>query len=278
MTVITTVPVPVPANDVGDAGAPGTLIEFLARAVRDPSIDVHKLEAIYRMQREIINDDRRAQFHEAMNLVQAEMQPVVRDARNAEKGNKYATLEAVDAAIRPIYAKHGFALGFTETPNDQPELKITCIVTRRGHAEPYFLSALSDTVGPQGKPNKTSIQGTASSVTYLRRYLTCMIFNIALRDDNDGNSMREGIETGEVTGQNGVDILFALIADCARDPRATAANERAFLDAFGFPALTSIKQIPAREFPRLKNALIQKRAVLEARRAANTQAQNRSAA
>jgi len=251
------------ANDDGaivQPQAPSTLVAFLARAVHDPSVDVHKLEAIYRMQRELVADERRAAFHRAMNLVQSELQPVVRNALNSETRSKYATLEAVDAAVRPIYSKHGFALSFTEAPSDDPELKITCLVTRDGHTETYFLSALSDTVGPKGTPNKTNVQGVGSSVSYLRRYLTCLIFNIALaNEDNDGNRRKPANDTGEVLGQKAIDLLYQLIADVAYDPAAVAANERGFLDSFGFNDLRTIKDIPAREFARLKNALLDRK-------------------
>lgn len=259
-----------PAND--DDEAPGTLIEFLARAVRDPSIDVGKLEAIYRMQREIVADDRRARFHDAMNAVQGETQAVVRNAVNTETKSKYATLEAVDAAIRPIYTAHGFALSFTETPHDAPELKVTCHVTRRGHQETYFLSALPDTAGPKGTPNKTSVQGTGSSVSYLRRYLTCMIFNIALRDDNDGNRNRPNND-GELAGRNQADELYRLLAECSANGVADETSERTFLTKMNLGELRSIKDVPVGHFVRLKNALLTKRNILQQRaaRAANTQ-------
>lgn len=264
---------PIAANDdgaVAEPAAPGTLIEFLARAVRDPSIDVHKLEAIYRMQREIVADDRREQFHDAMNAVQGEMQAVVRNALNSETRNKFATMEAVDAVVRPIYAKHGFSLSFSEAANDQPEMKIECVIRRRGHEETHHLSALSDMTGPKGTPNKTNVQGVGSSVTYLRRYLTCMIFNVALRDDNDGNRARPSNDTGELNGHAAVGLLTKLIAECSADPHATAANERAFLNAFNFPNLHTIKEIPAGEFARLKNALLDKKNRLAQRAALRT--------
>lgn len=258
----------VAANDDGaivEPQAPSNLIAFLARAVHDPSVDVHKLEAIYRIitderreQREIRAAGLREEYHDEMSAVQAEMKAVVRNAFNAETRSKHATLEAVDDAIRPIYTKRGFSLSFSQADNDSPEIKIICVVRRRGHEETYFLSALSDTLGPKGTPNKTNVQGVGSSVSYLRRYLTCMIFNVALRDDNDGNR-RPANDTGEVLGQNAVDLLYQLIADVAYDPAATAVNERGFLDGFGFRDLATIKDIPAREFARLKNALLAKK-------------------
>lgn len=256
------------ANDDGaivEPQAPSTLIAFLARAVHDPSVDVGKLEAIYRMQREIVADERRAAFHRAMNAVQSEMQAVVRNAFNDQTRSKFATLEAVDAAIRPVYAKYGFSLSFTETPSDAAEMKITCIVSRDGHAETYFLSALSDTLGPKGMPNKTNVQGVGSTTTYLRRYLTCLVFNIALKnEDNDGNRQRPANEeTGELISRAQAVELRALMQE-TRILEAVVLAKKA-------PGLATIEALPAAKFHIVRNDLLSRKNVLAQRAAANTQ-------
>jgi len=198
-----------------------------------------------------------AAFNDAMSAAQSEMQAIVRATPNDQTRSKYAALEAIDAAIRPIYTRHGFSLTFTEVANDGPDLKIACIVRRAGHSETFYLSAAPDTVGPKGAPNKTAVQGVGSSVSYLRRYLTVMVFNIALKgEDQDGNRQRD---TGEVISRFQVEELYRLLADVAFDPTAIETNERGFLNSFGFSALASIKQIPAGEFPRLKAALLNKK-------------------
>jgi hypothetical protein len=262
---------PLPANDDGaiTEPVPGSLLNFVARAMADPAIDVNKLEMLLRMQREIVAEDARVQFHKAMNATQGEMQAVVRNAVNDQTRSKYATLEAVDAAIRPVYARHGFSLSFTETPNEGPELRIACTVRHSaGHVETYSLSALSDMVGPQGKPNKTQVQGVGSSVSYLRRYLTCMIFNVALRDDNDGNKPKPNSDTGELAGAAQSDELRRLLVE-------TNSDERKFLDHMNLRDVRSIKDVPAGHFTRLRNALLTKKDILAQRaaRAANAQTQ-----
>jgi hypothetical protein len=210
-------------------------------------------------------------FNVAMSAAQGEIRAVVKNAYNDQTKSKFATLEAVDEAIRPIYTQHGFRVSFTETPDDAPEMRITCIVARGAHVENYSLPALADMTGPKGAPNKTQVQGVGSTVSYLRRYLTCLVFNVATRDDNDGNRAKPNANAdGELIGQSAVDLIYQLISDVAFDPYATAANERGFLDSFNFPHLTSVKQIPAGDFARLKNALLDKKSRL-AQRAANSQ-------
>lgn len=239
------------------------LLKMVDQYMADPASNAEKLDRLIGIQRDIIADHRREEFHDAMNATQGEMQAVIRNAVNPESRNKYATLEAVDAAVRPIYAKHGFSLSFTETPNDAPEIRITCIVRRRGHEETYFLSALSDMTGPKGSPNKTQVQGVGSSVSYLRRYLTCMIFNVALRDDNDGVRMRGGAaeqKDGELASKAQAAELYALLGECSARPAAEA--ERHFLVKMGLDHLPSLKHVPAVDVARVRNALVSKRARL----------------
>lgn len=257
---------------------PQSLLNFVARALVDPAIDVTKLEMLLRMQREIVAEEARLQFSVSMNLAQGEIQAVARNAVNSETRSKYATLEAVDAAIRPVTAKHGFSLMFSQADNEGPEIRIECVVRHReGHAETFHLSALSDMTGPKGTPNKTQVQGVGSSVSYLRRYLTCMIFNVALRDDNDGNRAKQKVseETGELAGSAQTELLYRLLADCSADPKAIDANERTFLSRMGMGDFRTLKDVPVGHFVRLKNALLTKKNIM-AQRAARANAQTQT--
>lgn len=262
------------ANDDGaivEPQAPSNLIAFLARAVHDPSVDVHKLEAIYRIiaderreQRTILVDEARVRATDALNKVSAELKVILRNRYNDHTKSKFADLQAVDEVIRPIYTKHGFSISFDGVKHDgefwvRATLRHVTPGVPMDHVQTYELPAPPDLVGAKGAANKTEIQGICSATTYMRRYLKFMIFDAATGDDNDGNRQRAANDTGEVLGQKAVDLLYQLIADVAYDPLATATNERGFLDSFGFADLKTIKDIPAREFARLKNALLDKK-------------------
>jgi hypothetical protein len=169
-----------------------SLLNFVARAMTDPAINVDKLEVLLRMQREIVAGDARLQFNRAMSKAQSEMQPVMRDARNEQTNSRYARLETIDAALRPVYTANGFCLSFDSVPVEGPNIRIVCEVSHTaGHAKSFHLEAGLDTAGLQGKANKTPLHGLGSSVSYLRRYLTCMIFHVVLaNEDQDGNRAR----------------------------------------------------------------------------------------
>jgi hypothetical protein len=257
---------------------PGSLLNFVAAAMKDPDINVDKLQMLLSMQREIVADDAKLQFNRAMSKAQGEMQPVVRDAKNDQTNSKYARLETIDAAIRPIYTRYGFCLEFNSEAIEGPNERIVCEVSHSaGHSKRYQLEAAPDTAGPQGKANKTPLHGLGSTVSYLRRYLTCMIFNIALaNEDNDGN--RRQRDDGEVNSRRQVDELYALLAACSADPKAVAANERAFLTKMGLGDLRSMADARVGDFARLKNALLTKRGIMAQRAAQNANAKAGEAA
>lgn len=228
----------------------GSLLNFVARAMSDPSINVDKLQMLLTMQREIVADDARLQFNRAMSAAQAEMQPVVRDASNDQTRSKYARLETIDAAVRSIYTGHGFCLEYNSEAIEGPNERIVCEVSHTaGHTKRFQLEAAPDMAGPQGKANKTALHGLGSTVSYLRRYLLCMAFNIVLtNDDNDGQRQRPA-DTGRLA-EGQLQELWDLMHD-------TETSEGKFLAAM-CPGLRTVAQAPAGDFLRLKNALLAK--------------------
>lgn len=169
-----------------------TFVEVISKAASDPTVDVNKMERLLDMQERLMRAQSEAAFNEAMNRCQRELPAVTRSAENKHTKSKYAKLEAIDDAVRPTYTGHGFSLSFSSQQVDEKTVKVTCRCSHvGGHSRDYELSGQLDTSGAQGTSNKTSIQGLGSTVSYLRRYLTCMIFNVILTDeDRDGNAMK----------------------------------------------------------------------------------------
>jgi ERF superfamily len=167
---------------------------FIERASRDENFDVAKFEALLRMQREIVQEQERREFNRAMALAQTEMAPIVRDATNTHTRSKYARLETIDREMRPVYTRHGFAVRFGSAPAARDGwVRIVCTVSHvGGYSETNYLDAPPDDVGAKGTATKTAVQGIGSVVSYLRRYLLTMCFNIVLADDpdDDGEAVR----------------------------------------------------------------------------------------
>jgi hypothetical protein len=157
----------------------------IIRAAQDDSIDIAKLQALLDMQRQVAQDRSKRMFNTAMSSAQAEMLPVIRDAQNTHTKSPYARLETIDAQMRPIYTQHGFSVRYGSQPCPREGwMRIAITISHAGgHWEENYLDAPPDEAGSRGTTNKTPIMAVGSSVTYLRRYLLCMAFNIVLADD-----------------------------------------------------------------------------------------------
>jgi hypothetical protein len=98
----------------------------------------------------------------------------------------------------PIYSAEGLAVSYdTETKSESDpimsgDIRIVAHVSHAGgHTRRYHIDLPLDDVGSGGKVNKTKIQARGSTNEYGRRYLARMIFNLATRDDTDGNGNGE---------------------------------------------------------------------------------------
>lgn len=222
------------------------LMEVISRAAKDPGTDVDKLERLMGLY-ERINDKRAEQeYSAAMQLAQEQTRPVSQDAANPQTRSKYASYAALDKALRPIYTKNGFSLSFS-TGDGAPEgyVRVICKVAHKGgHNEYPHLDLPADGKGAKGNDVMTKTHATMSAVSYGRRGLLKMIFNIAEGDD-DGNAAGGGQITDEQVSELGV-----LITE-------TKSDIRKFCEHMGVSALY---EIPAAQFNKAKQALLAKKA------------------
>lgn len=212
------------------------VLAIIAQASRDPQVDVAKLQILLEMRERVMAKEAETAFAMAMKLAQAEMPAVVRDADNPHTKSRYARLETIDAAIRPIYTNHGFSLTFDSPMSEADGVTVSCLVLHdRGHSKPYRLKGALDTTGAKGTSNKTDIQGLGSALSYLRRYLTVMIFNVALaNEDNDGNGRGPQVITKEQ-----VDSVWNMLNSL--DIKVDTGEMGSFLAWAGAPKVAEIR-------------------------------------
>lgn len=244
-----------------------SLLNLISRVASDPTADVGKLEVLLRIQQQILDNETRREaeearriFNRAKSAATREMEPIARDVQNKETKSWYARLETIDAAIRPVYQRNGFDMSFDSEPLDGSNVRIICELSHDGgHFRLYSLPSPLDVVGPKGTVNKTPLHGLGSTVSYLRRYLACMIWNLVLiHEDNDGNRRHEPPTIdGELAGATQTAELYRLLRECSTSPQAEA--ERKLLVGVGLGGLRTLKDIPAGEFDRVRLNLIAKR-------------------
>lgn len=174
-----------PPNSVADYS--GGLLEVIARAARDPSVDIDKMERLISMQERVQNRNAEVAFNAAL----AELQPLLpvieeRGGIKDRSGNvqsTYALWEDVNEAIRPHLAEHGFALRF-RVDRTADQISVTGILSHReGHKEETTLTLPTDTSG-----SKNAVQAVGSSTSYGKRYTAFALLNItSTGEDDDGN-------------------------------------------------------------------------------------------
>lgn len=172
----------------------GNILAVIARAAADPQVDVTKMERLFALQERMLARQAEEAFNRAMSDCQAEMPKVLRDATNPSTNSRYARLESLNKAAIPVYTRHGFSLSFGSA--DCPTVdyhRITCVVSHKGgHTRNYQVDLPRDDMGAKGNQNKTKMHGAGSTFSYGRRYLTLLIFNISLvNEDDDGNGQNE---------------------------------------------------------------------------------------
>lgn len=204
----------VPAMPQTETGAVLSLIE---RAAKDPTIDMDKMERLMRMRNDMIERQQEQAFFEAMGRAQAELPQVLRDAENSHTRSRYARLETIAKAITPVITRHGFTLSFgTEDSPKAGHYRVTCTLGHAsGYSRDYHADLPADVEGAKGNANKTAIQGFGSTVSYGRRYLTLLIFNVALTNDEDDDDGNGGGH--QAISEEQVDELMGLVARAGAD-------------------------------------------------------------
>lgn len=192
LEVITAESLPVQRESTigSETSSESNMLAVIERAAANPAIDVDKMERLLSMQERIMAKVAEQKFNAAMSAAQQEMPRVGRDAHNPSTNSLYTRLETLNDAAVPIYTKHGFSLSFGTADCPTPDyFRITCHVSHDGgHSRDYQCDLPNDCVGAKGNASKTKMHGAGSTFSYGRRYLTLLIFNITLvNEDDDGN-------------------------------------------------------------------------------------------
>ncbi len=162
---------------------------MVERLASNPDVDADKLDKLVSIQMRILDRQAEAAFNAAMARVQAKLPIVLQDAQNKQTGSRYARHEAISIAIKPIYTAEGFSTSFSQADSPREDhIRVNGTLRHtEGHSALYFVDLPIDDRGIKGQVNKTPLHAAGSTFSYGRRYLTCMMFDVATGDDNDGN-------------------------------------------------------------------------------------------
>jgi len=212
-------------------------------------VDPAKLEKLMDLAARWKAEQAEAAFTAAMAAAQADMPCIVRDAENTFTKARYARLETVNSQVKPIAAAHGFSLSFSEadSPKGADWVRVVCDISHiGGHTRQRHVDMPIDGAGMKGGQNKSGPQALGATLSYARRYLTVLIFNLTIANEDLDAAAAESLDC--ISERDAVEVEN-LIAE-------KGANLARFLEWAG---VKSVRDIKARELPKVLKTLASKK-------------------
>lgn len=234
---------PVIAPAVPESAA---IIQVIERAATNPNVDIDKMERLLEMQERIMERNARSAYAADLARMQPEL-PVIAERggikdRSGRVQSTYALWEDINEAIKPVLAKHGFALSF-RTGQEEGRITVTGVLSHReGHSEETTMHLPIDTSG-----SKNSVQAVGSSISYGKRYTAGALLNITSRGEDDDGKAAGGVAT---ISDEQVQALQDLIIEVGADPVKFCA----------YLKVEKLAALPSDQYERAVDALNAKRA------------------
>lgn len=205
---------------VAVAGESATILQIIQQVAMSPTADIDKMERLMAMHERFQAQQAKQQYDEALAQMQEELPVIgerggIRD-KNGRIQSTYALWEDINEMIKPVLAKHGFALSF-RTPRNEKGIEVEGVLSHRaGHRETTSLLLPADVSG-----NKNGVQAVASSVSYGKRYTAGALLNFTTTgEDDDGNG---AVVTPRVTSVQAAQ-LAELLDKCSDKAKAAFAG------------------------------------------------------
>lgn len=122
-----------------------------------------------------------AKLSQALAKFNAKVVKVEKDGTNPFLKNKYATLDNIVDAVRPLLAEHGLSIVQVPTDAESGSIAMTTILL---HESGEWLESGTLIM----KPVKQTPQEIGSVLTYARRYQLSAFLSLNTGEDDDGNS------------------------------------------------------------------------------------------
>lgn len=205
---------------------------------------VEIIEQLRLMARDERNEEARKEFEAAFAAMQPEL-PAVAKAGEGHQNARYAKLEDVQSAVRPILGEHGFSVRFKVEDLDAA-IKVSCILSHRnGYSDTDSIKLPYD-----GSGSKNAVQARGSTVAYGKRYTLCNILGIQTGgEDNDGQTEL----SGETLTADQVKTIRELLKKMDRKEEAFLA----YMGRNGVTVASELESVPIESFEKMQQVLAQ---------------------
>lgn len=165
--------------------------QMLARAL-DAAIaqgnGMEVVKAILDQQKWMILHSEEEAFNEALKRIQKALNKIPKRGYNKETKSFYALAEDVDDELQKHLDAEGMTLSFRPAVSDKPEeVVIIGTLALGAFTKEYPLPMPADGKGAKGGGVMSRTHATGSAITYGKRYLKDLIFDLRFTKDDDGN-------------------------------------------------------------------------------------------
>ena len=171
------------------------LNDLIYNLATNQDLDIAKFEKIIELKNAEEQRTAKAAYYQSMPQLQAEMPEISEDGKivvNGQVRSTYARYEDIVRITKPLLQKHGFSF-HAKARFDKGFAIVTGIVAHQGgHTEETETVLPFDNTG-----SKNSVQAIGSSLSYARRYLFTMLFNITTGGEDDNGQKAVGASISE---------------------------------------------------------------------------------
>lgn len=206
----------------------------ISTMIQQKDIDPAKLHSLLDFQERLMKSQAELDFNAALCSIQIDLPRITKGGEIKNKAGqvvaKYIKYDDIDAVLRPMLAKEGFALQHDCKEVNGKMLITTTLRHRGGHKESVSISL------PYDQPNalKNSVQCGVSTSSYGKRANVCSLFNIVGEGEDDDAMKSEAVA---ITEEQAAEIKDKL--------RETGADVKKFLDYIG---ADSVDEIPISKY------------------------------
>lgn len=159
------------------------MLSMIERVLMAPDVPMDRITAMMDLRERQMDKEAEQAFNAAFASAMADMPEVKRTGENKHLKRKYATLDDLIRAARPVLSKHGLSLNW-QTGIDGETIWVRAVVR---HALGHQIE--TEQRGPRDKGQQmNALQGGGSTETYLKRYTGFAILGLSSGDevDDDG--------------------------------------------------------------------------------------------
>lgn len=211
---------------------PMQMIQVAFNAAIEQGKGLEVIDRILEQQKWMIQHDEEERFNTTLKRIQKQLKKIPKRGWNESTKSNFALAIDVDDAIQHLLDEEGMTLSFRPAESKREnEVLVIGTLSLGAYSKEYPLPMPADGKGPQGGGVMSRTHATGSAITYGKRYLKDMIFDLRFQDPKYRSLEDDGNSAGNGGVSDALKELIDQIELSATFPDAKEAYGKAFAEA-----------------------------------------------